>query len=443
MSVAQAPTAAIKSMVVTSTGFGPREIEEITRAISENYANYRELREGVQELENQPNRSPAASARLGVCQFLLGRYSQAIETLKHSDGGAMTHFYLGRSYLALDQYDQAIESFDASQRAGYDRDIVTLAKAESLRYAKRYEESLKLLDSLSGAVEQTAEYLYQRSATVEVLGGSRDEVLALLERAVQAGPTHGGALFGLALINDRHGNDDYARELYERATKQFPTHVGTLLNLGILYEDMQAYERAKQCYDRILDMYPNHPRARLFYKDADASRDMYYDEEARREQDRLGQVLSIPVTDFELSVRSRNCLQKMGLMTLGDLTETTELELLSSKNFGETSLVEIRDMLSSKGLSLGQFAHQRREEEPSYDPTSLSEDERALLDRPISDLNLSVRARKCMVRLGLTTVGELVRRTGDDLLECKNFGVTSLNEVREKLTAAGLKLRGD
>ncbi len=58
----------------------------------------------------------------------------------------------------------------------------------------------------------------------------------------------------------------------------------------------------------------------------------------------------------------------------------------------------------------------------------------AVLDRPISDLNLSVRARKCMVRLGLTTIGELIRKTGDDLLECKNFGVTSLNEVREKLT---------
>ena len=69
--------------------------------------------------------------------------------------------------------------------------------------------------------------------------------------------------------------------------------------------------------------------------------------------------------------------------------------------------------------------------------------ERALLDRPIADLNLSVRARKCMVRLGLTTIGELLRRTGDDLLECKNFGVTSLNEVREKLPIMGLKLRGD
>ena len=62
-----------------------------------------------------------------------------------------------------------------------------------------------------------------------------------------------------------------------------------------------------------------------------------------------------------------------------------------------------------------------------------------MLDRPISDLNLSVRARKCMVRLGLTTIGELVRKTGDDLLECKNFGVTSLNEVRDKLTQYSLE----
>ena len=66
-----------------------------------------------------------------------------------------------------------------------------------------------------------------------------------------------------------------------------------------------------------------------------------------------------------------------------------------------------------------------------------------MLGRPISELNLSVRARKCMIRLAINTLGDLVRRTADDLLECKNFGVTSLNEVREKLTAIGLKLRGE
>ena len=48
-----------------------------------------------------------------------------------------------------------------------------------------------------------------------------------------------------------------------------------------------------------------------------------------------------------------------------------------------------------------------------------------------------------MIRLAINTMGDLVRRTGDNLLECKNFGVTSLNEVREKLTVLGLKLRGE
>ena len=58
-----------------------------------------------------------------------------------------------------------------------------------------------------------------------------------------------------------------------------------------------------------------------------------------------------------------------------------------------------------------------------------------MLNKPVSDLNLSVRARKCMNRLDITTLGELVQRTADELLEAKNFGMTSLNEVREKLGA--------
>jgi DNA-directed RNA polymerase subunit alpha len=441
MSIATEPD--VKQIVVSPSAFGPNEIVQITSAISKNYSNYRQLREATAELEDQPNRSPATSARLGVCYYILGRYKDAIDTLTHSDGGALTHFYLGKSNLALDKYPEALTAYESAAKAGYGKDAVALAKAEALRYNRRPDDALEVLNRLSGAVEQTAEYLYQRAATVSALGGNPIEVVALLERAVAADGTHGGALFGLALENDRHGNDAYARELYERAAAQFPTHIGTLLNLGILYEDMQHYEKARQCYRRILEVFPDHPRARLFFKDADASRDMYYDEEARRRQDRLSQVLSIPVTDFELSVRSRNCLQKMGVMTLGDLTQTSEQELLASKNFGETSLVEIRDMLQSKGLELGQFSDLPREEEPTYDPETLSPDERALLDRPISDLNLSVRARKCMVRLGLSTIGELLRRTGDDLLECKNFGVTSLNEVREKLTIQSLKLRGD
>ena len=61
----------------------------------------------------------------------------------------------------------------------------------------------------------------------------------------------------------------------------------------------------------------------------------------------------------------------------------------------------------------------------------------------IRELNLSVRSRKCTTKLGLTTISDLIQRTAKDLLEVKNFGTTSLNEVREKLATRGLKLKDD
>jgi len=433
----------VRQYVLSNTSFGPNEIDQIVAAITTDMSSYRVLRDAVGELEVREDRTPATAVRLGVCTYLLGRYSQAIEILSESDGGALAHYYMGKAHLAQDEYERAKECFTAAATAGYDSDQCQLSIAETQRYLGDPQAALTTLDNLSGAVEQTAEYLYQRGSTVAALGVNPEEAIALFERAVDTDPNHAGALFGLALENDRHGNDEVALDLYERSTSRFPTSVGALLNLGLLYEDSERYDRAARCYQRVLDVYPSHERARLFMKDARASGDMYFDDDERRRRDQMGQMLDVPVTDFELSVRSRNCLQRMGIMTLGDLARTSEQELLASKNFGETSLVEIRDMLASKGLSLGELSHERREAEVPYVPESLSEDEQATHDRPIADLNLSVRARKCMVRLGITSMGDLLRRTGDELLECKNFGVTSLNEVREKLTQQNLKLRGD
>jgi DNA-directed RNA polymerase subunit alpha len=433
----------IREIVLSNSSFGPAEIKGISRFIAEDISRYSVLRDSVNELASREEQTPASAVRLGVCYYLLGKWREAESTLGRADGGALACFYLGKTKFELQKYQEAITLYDSAKTAGYDSDQCTLAAAEARRYQRDIQGAMAALDQMFGPIEQTAEYLYQRGATVAVVGGNPGEVVALYQRAVEVDGKHAGALFGLALENDRRGNDEIALNLYQRSADCFPAHVGALLNLALLYEDNQRFDKAQHCYQRILDCYPGHERARLYLKDAAASRDMFYDEEETKRQDRLAQILNIPVTDFELSVRSRNCLQKMGIGTLGDLARTTEAELLASKNFGETSLVEIRDMLGSKGLQLGQFAHERVESEPTFDTSHLSADEQALLFRPISELNLSVRARKCMVRLGLTTVGELIRKTGDDLLECKNFGVTSLNEVREKLTQFNLKLRGD
>ena len=433
----------VRDIIVSNGSFGPREIRTLSNAIADDYRQFKVLRDAVAELESSDARTPASSVRLGVGLYFLGRYEDAARVLSSADGGALAYFYLGRSNYEMGKFSEAMNSYNSAKMGGYNPDECALAVCEAQRRSGDVSGAMTSLDALQGAVEQTAEYLYQRACTVSALNGDASEVVALLERAVQSDDLHPGALFGLALANDRHGNDELALEYYRKAASRFPAHVGSLLNLGIMYEDVGEYDKAQKCYQRILDVYPNNDRARLFLIDAQAASDQFYDEEAAKQRERLQQVLSIPVTDFELSVRSRNCLQKMGIFTLGDLARCSEQELLGSKNFGETSLDEIRDMLQSKGLSLGQFAHEKSEPEPELDLSNMSPDEQALLERPIADLNLSVRARKCMVRLGLNTIGELIRKTGDDLLECKNFGVTSLTEVREKLDPLGLRLRGD
>jgi DNA-directed RNA polymerase subunit alpha len=435
----------LRDIVLSNNSFGPNEIQFISRKIGDDYSQFPVLRDLTSELEAQTTRSPASSVRLGVCQYLLGRYRAAIATLENSDSGALASFYQGRSYFALENYEQAIVCYDKAKLAGLDGNVCAVAVAESKRLMGDLEGSLAILDNLFGPIEQTAEYLYQRGATIAAMRVNPEEVVRLYERAVETDERHAGALFGLGLENDRRGNDDKAMELYQRASSVFPTHIGPLMNLGLLYEDYEQFGRAARCYDRVLDSFPGSTRARLFRKDAGDSMSggERWDEDRDRNQRRMQTIMQVPIAQFELSVRSRNCLQKMGILTLGDLTNVTEAELLNSKNFGETSLVEIREMMANKGLAIGQFADAVAVEPEPFDASSLSPDEQALLDRPISDLNLSVRARKCMSRLALTTIGELVRKSGDDMLECKNFGVTSLMEVREKLEQVGLKLRGE
>lgn len=117
--------------------------------------------------------------------------------------------------------------------------------------------------------------------------------------------------FQLGHANDLVGNDDDAIGYYERCLNHPPLHIGVLMNLGILYEDNEKFDKAVDCFKRILTADPNHERAKLFFKDAQASQTMYYNPDADVANSKFAQVLEIPVTDFELSVRSRNCLKKM------------------------------------------------------------------------------------------------------------------------------------
>ncbi|RME74670.1 MAG: tetratricopeptide repeat protein [Planctomycetota bacterium] len=288
--------------------------------------------------------------------------------------------------------------------------------------------------------------------------GHHREAIRTFERALERAPDDPEVLFRLAYAHELHGDEEAALEYYGKLADRPRPHVGALVNYGLMLEDRGRYEEAAEVFRRVLAADPTHRRARMFLGDAEASLDMYYDEEQARRSDRRNAILRIPISDFELSVRARNCLNKMNIRTLGDLVVKTEEELLSYKNFGDTSLTEIKQLLAQKGLQLGMF---RDGQLPSAGkggsatarPAAAGAatagaaapggeiDLEAVRARPISDLSLSVRSRNCMERLGIKTLGELADRTEAEMLAVKNFGQTSLNEVKKKLAAFGLSLR--
>lgn len=437
----------LKALLVEREDCDAGTVSKLREALAQGGNQYRSLRDVTEAIKKKIEASSGAAAKrwhlkLGIASFFLGYMQQAAEHLRQGEG-ALANFYLARALTSRREFDEALKAYDKAEKSGYNANQVQLQRAGIYRQKSDLHQARAILNKLADLASHSAEYHYQL-ACCYLAEGERLKAVEHLEKAEKFDPAHTGVLFQLAHANDLAGNDDEAIVFYERCLKHPPVHVGVLKNLGVLYEDHEKYDKAVECYRRVLAGDPTDEQARLFLKDSQASQTMYYSPEEEHAFSRFSQVLETPVTDFELSVRSRNCLKKMNIKTLGDLTRINEQQLLSSKNFGETSLDEIKEIMASKGLRLGQSLEEGAQHDMRFRaPQQLSEQEQAVLNKPVSDLNLSVRARKCMNRLGINSLADLVSRTADELLESKNFGMTSLSEVREKLGQYGLTLRGD
>ena len=92
--------------------------------------------------------------------------------------------------------------------------------------------------------------------------------------------------------------------------------------------------------------------------------------EKAKTEDEIDPILLRPVDDLELTVRSANCLKAEDIYYIGDLIQRTEVELLKTPNLGKKSLTEIKDVLATRGLSLGLRLE-------NWPPSSLKSDDRA------------------------------------------------------------------
>ncbi len=442
--LAPRPMVEVRQIILEANPFGPEHAKQLRVAIAGPQVG--EVRQALAELSNNVADGETNKRNyiaLGITCYLMARHALAAEHLTKVHGDATASFYLAQALVSLGRFDEAAEKFEQAAQQGWDTVDCTLFRAGAIRQAGRLEEAESIVRSTARAGATRAEYSFQMGC---ILAERSDTFGAIeyFERSVDMDPHHTGALFRLANLNNQLGNDDDAIKLYERALSKPPFFLGTLINLGLMYEDRELYAPAAFCFRRALEFDPTNTRARLYLNDVEAAGDMFFDEDTVRRSRELEAVLQVSIADFELSARSRNCLDRAGIHTLGDLTRITEPELLSNKNFGETSLKEVRDMMSSKGLTVGQSLGVTQPAELStVVREDLAPEVRAKLDLSVADMNLTVRSRKCLSRLGITSVAELVSKSADELLSVRNFGVTSLNEIRAKLTEIGLALRND
>ena len=428
-------------LLKSSGGLSPELIDQLQCAVAG--PQIADVRQALTEVGRGVDDSASEDllARLGIAAYVLARHEEADRFLSGIKNDGLAICYHAHSLFSMERYSEAFQRYEDAGKSGYDSVDATLLQAGCLRSQRQIDAAEQMLRSVASSAASRAEYSFQMGCIWADRGDALTAV-EYFERAVDMDGHHARALFWLAAENSLRGNDEESIKLYERSLSKPPYFVGALLNLGLLYEDHERYQTAAFCFQRIIDFDPNNERALLYLKDIEATHNMHVNEEQARQEARMKQLLGRPVTDFELSVRSRNCLAAMDINSLGDLTEISEQELLAGKNFGETSLTEIRELLSAHSLHIGQHLHKVHSRE-SFTDQNLSPEEQATMNRPISDLNLSVRSRKCMTRLAIQTFGQILQRTPDELLASRNFGVTSLNEIRAKLGEMGLKLRND
>ncbi len=400
-----------------------------------------------------PDPGGTAAVKIGIAKYMLGEFSQALEYLAKGTDNRERRFHQALAHKQLGQWAQALEDLQRAEDRGWDARQVNLETIEVQCLAGDVAGAARSLDRFAKSSQDQAEWHYAAGMVAE-LAGEHDKAVEAYEAARGLQPGHPAATFRLAYHYDLHGDEQTAIELYRECVARAeigpaqaaglgprPIFANALLNLAVLYEDAGRYDEAERCLRRMLSANPNHARARLFLKDVQASRTMAFDEEEQKRVARRNDLLSIPITDFELSVRARNCLKKMNLRTLGDLLHVTEQDLLSFKNFGETSLAEIKRMLSSKALRLGQMREEVASQPVEQTPSGASVGNEGVLATPVSQIEFSVRARRALQALNVKSLGDLASKTEEELLACRNFGQTSLNEVRQRLAEFGLNLR--
>lgn len=405
----------------------------------------RQVEKILSEFDETKNKNFSSQAkaltRKGIICWMLDKTDDAIKYLEKGSGTEENNYFLGLCYQEKGKNEKAHELLTEVYKNIHDSSHAFGSYVDSLIKIGKSEEIGDLLGKVKNKFSKEPMMPYYRGVYLESLG-DYDKAQQEFKNALDLDQQYAPALFRLAYRLDLTGKEEEALKFYDKLRQIKPPHTNILINLGLLYEDKGDYQKASECYDMVLNINPNHPRANLYSEDVKGSLVMYYDDKLKRKEQELRRILNQSLSEFQVPTRAHNCLEALDIKTIGDLVKRTENELMSCENFGMKTLTDIKDLLGRRGLALSTETKAITLESllKSYISTEAPR-QTDILNKPIFECEWSARVKGSLTRLKIYTIGDLISKTEKDFMNLPNFGQTSLDEIKRRLSQFELSLK--
>lgn len=245
------------------------------------------------------------------------------------------------------------------------------------------------------------------------------------------------------LLDDKDIDSQSLGEI-KSCLERFDLHLGMdtgKLEFEAFETDYKQEALEEQCCDLNISIEPHNDMS----YDPFIERKIYESTAEKVDQKEKIKFAEKPLTSLKISSQLAHFLNEyIGIITIRDLLRFSEEGMKQVDGFDESFLVEIKCALEEHGLRLAKTNNKLPIIQPltlyNYDEIDQSESLK-VTDKPLASFRLSVRLSNCLIKNeGLETIGDVLKYTEEELLNLKNFGKTSLSELKRILKEYGLRL---